>query len=132
MALPLPSAIFDVKHHQLRIRNVTRIADALKEAYRVLSPADGSWCWSSARIPNDLLQWLYDRYSSTSFRHGADRGERSRQLSVPGRIDPEVSGSGKLATMIRQGRLFAGQVPQPDHGRGGPAFGVEDLGAGPP
>jgi len=63
MALPLPSSSFDVYTISFGIRNVTRIADALKEAFRVLRPGGRLMVLEFSQIPNDLLQWMYDRYS---------------------------------------------------------------------
>ncbi len=63
MALPLPSNSFDVYTISFGIRNVTRIADALKEARRVLRPGGRLMVLEFSQIPNDLMQWVYDRYS---------------------------------------------------------------------
>lgn len=63
MALPLPSSSFDVYTISFGIRNVTRIADALQEAFRVLRPGGRLMVLEFSQIPNDLLQWMYDRYS---------------------------------------------------------------------
>jgi demethylmenaquinone methyltransferase/2-methoxy-6-polyprenyl-1,4-benzoquinol methylase len=63
MALPLPSSSLDVYTISFGIRNVTRIADALQEAFRVLRPGGRLMVLEFSQIPNDLLQWMYDRYS---------------------------------------------------------------------
>ena len=63
MALPFPDNSFDVYTISFGIRNVTRIGDALSEAYRVLRPGGRLVVLEFNRIPNDMLQWLYDRYS---------------------------------------------------------------------
>lgn len=63
MALPFPSGSFDVYTISFGIRNVTRIADALAEAYRVLRPGGRLMVLEFSHIPNDLMQWAYDRYS---------------------------------------------------------------------
>lgn len=63
MALPFPDNSFDVYTISFGIRNVTRIPDALSEAYRVLRPGGRLMVLEFSQIPNDLLQWAYDRYS---------------------------------------------------------------------
>ncbi|KFI31157.1 bifunctional demethylmenaquinone methyltransferase/2-methoxy-6-polyprenyl-1,4-benzoquinol methylase [Haematobacter massiliensis] len=63
MALPLKDAAFDVYTISFGIRNVTRIQDALSEAYRVLKPGGRLMVLEFSQIPNEGLQWLYDRYS---------------------------------------------------------------------
>ena len=63
MALPLKDASFDVYTISFGIRNVTRIQDALSEAYRVLKPGGRLMVLEFSQIPNEGLQWLYDRYS---------------------------------------------------------------------
>ena len=63
MALPFPDASFDVYTISVGIRNVTRIPDALAEAYRVLRPGGRLMVLEFSQIPNDLLQKAYDLYS---------------------------------------------------------------------
>ena len=65
MALPFPDASFDVYTISFGIRNVTRPEDALAEAFRVLRPGGRLMVLEFSQIPNDGLQWLYDRYSFT-------------------------------------------------------------------
>ena len=63
MALPFAANTFDVYTISFGIRNVTRIADALAEAFRVLKPGGRLMVLEFSRIPNDLAQWAYDKYS---------------------------------------------------------------------
>lgn len=63
MQLPFESNSFDVYTISFGIRNVTRIPDALAEAYRVLKPGGRLMVLEFSQIPNDLMQKVYDLYS---------------------------------------------------------------------
>jgi len=63
MVLPFDDASFDVYTISFGIRNVTRIEDALAEAFRVLRPGGRLMVLEFSQIPNSALQWAYDRYS---------------------------------------------------------------------
>ncbi len=63
MALPFADNSFDVYTISFGIRNVTRIPDALSEAFRVLRPGGRIMVLEFSQIPNPALQWAYDRYS---------------------------------------------------------------------
>ena len=63
MALPFEDRTFDVYTISFGIRNVTRIGDALSEAYRVLKPGGRLMVLEFSQLPNPGLQWAYDRYS---------------------------------------------------------------------
>jgi demethylmenaquinone methyltransferase / 2-methoxy-6-polyprenyl-1,4-benzoquinol methylase len=63
MALPFADNSFDVYTISFGIRNVTRIPDALSEAFRVLKPGGRLMALEFSQLPNPALQWAYDRYS---------------------------------------------------------------------
>lgn len=63
MALPFESNTFDVYTISFGIRNVTRIPDALAEAYRVLKPGGRLMVLEFSQIPNAMMQKVYDLYS---------------------------------------------------------------------
>jgi demethylmenaquinone methyltransferase/2-methoxy-6-polyprenyl-1,4-benzoquinol methylase len=63
MALPFPDDSFDVYTISFGIRNVTRIPDALAEAYRVLRRGGRLMVLEFSQLPNPAMQWAYDRYS---------------------------------------------------------------------
>ncbi|WP_028029141.1 bifunctional demethylmenaquinone methyltransferase/2-methoxy-6-polyprenyl-1,4-benzoquinol methylase UbiE [Gemmobacter nectariphilus] len=63
MALPFADNSFDVYTISFGIRNVVRIDEALREAYRVLRPGGRIMVLEFSQIPNDLMQKAYDLYS---------------------------------------------------------------------
>ena len=63
MALPFGSASFDAYTISFGIRNVTRIADGLSEAYRVLRRGGRLMVLEFSQLPNPMLQKAYDLYS---------------------------------------------------------------------
>lgn len=63
MALPFEDSSFDVYTISFGIRNVTRIEDALGEAYRVLKPGGRLMVLEFSQLPNAGMQQLYDLYS---------------------------------------------------------------------
>lgn len=63
MGLPFPDNSFDVYTISFGIRNVTRIADALSEAFRVLRPGGRLMVLEFSQLPNPAMQKAYDLYS---------------------------------------------------------------------
>jgi demethylmenaquinone methyltransferase/2-methoxy-6-polyprenyl-1,4-benzoquinol methylase len=63
MVLPFENNSFDVYTISFGIRNVTRIPDALSEAYRVLRPGGRLMVLEFSQLPNPMLQKAYDLYS---------------------------------------------------------------------
>ncbi|KAF0675945.1 bifunctional demethylmenaquinone methyltransferase/2-methoxy-6-polyprenyl-1,4-benzoquinol methylase UbiE [Profundibacterium mesophilum] len=63
MALPFEDASFDVYTISFGIRNVTRIPDALSEAFRVLRPGGRLVVLEFSQLPVPLMQKAYDLYS---------------------------------------------------------------------
>ncbi|GIT92788.1 ubiquinone/menaquinone biosynthesis C-methyltransferase UbiE [Jannaschia pagri] len=63
MALPFESNTFDVYTISFGIRNVTRIHEALSEAFRVLRPGGRLMVLEFSQLPNPLMQKAYDLYS---------------------------------------------------------------------
>ena len=63
MVLPFEDNSFDVYTISFGIRNVTRIPDALSEAYRVLRPGGRLMVLEFSQLPVDGMQKLYDLYS---------------------------------------------------------------------
>lgn len=63
MALPFEDNCFDRYTISFGIRNVTRIPDALSEAFRVLRPGGRLVVLEFSQLPNPAMQKLYDLYS---------------------------------------------------------------------
>ena len=63
MRLPFADASFDRYTISFGIRNVTRIPEALAEAFRVLRPGGRLMVLEFSQLPVPMMQWAYDRYS---------------------------------------------------------------------
>lgn len=63
MALPFEDNSFDVYTISFGIRNVTRIGDALREAFRILRPGGRLMVLEFSQLPNEAMQKAYDLYS---------------------------------------------------------------------
>jgi demethylmenaquinone methyltransferase/2-methoxy-6-polyprenyl-1,4-benzoquinol methylase len=63
MSLPFDDNSFDVYTISFGIRNVTRVTDALKEAFRVLRPGGRLMVLEFSQLPNPMMQKAYDLYS---------------------------------------------------------------------
>lgn len=61
--LPVPDASVDVYTIAFGLRNVTRIDNALKEAYRVLKPGGRFYCLEFSHVENPVMAKIYDQFS---------------------------------------------------------------------
>ena len=61
--LPFKESTFDFYTISYGIRNVTDINKCLKEAYRVLKPGGRFFCLEFSKVENEVLNFLYKRYS---------------------------------------------------------------------
>lgn len=61
--LPFPDRQFHLYSIAFGLRNVTRIDDALAEAWRVLKPGGQFFCLEFSHVKNAALRKLYDEYS---------------------------------------------------------------------
>ena len=63
--IPVKDNTFDYYSISYGIRNVSDINTVLKEAYRVLKPGGRFMCLEFSKIDNELLNYLYKKYSKT-------------------------------------------------------------------
>jgi len=63
MRMPFSNCTFDVYTISFGIRNVTNISKTLAEAYRVLKPGGRLMILEFSSVNNDLISWIYDKYS---------------------------------------------------------------------
>ena len=63
MRMPFSDNTFDVYTISFGIRNVTNISKTLSEAYRVLKPGGRLMILEFSSVNNDLISWIYDKYS---------------------------------------------------------------------
>ena len=63
MRMPFNKSTFDVYTISFGIRNVTNISKTLSEAYRVLKPGGRLMILEFSSVNNDLISWIYDKYS---------------------------------------------------------------------
>ena len=63
MRMPFSDSTFDVYTISFGIRNVTNISKTLYEAYRVLKPGGRLMILEFSSVNNDLISWIYDKYS---------------------------------------------------------------------
>ena len=132
MALPFADARFDAYTISFGIRNVTRIEDALAEAFRVLRPGGRLMVLEFSRVPEPSLRWLYDRYSfnvipALGQALAGDRASYQYLVESIRRFPDQETFAGD----DRRGRLRPGPLPQPLDGRRRAALGLEALMRGP-
>ncbi len=125
---PSPSNTFDVYTISFGIRNVTRVQDALNEAYRVLKPGGRLMVLEFSQLPNPMMQWAYDRYSFNVIpvmgQIVANDRDSYQYLVESIRKFPD---QGDVRGHDPQGRLRSGEIPQPLPGHRRAAFRLEDL-----
>ena len=63
MRMPFSDSTFDVYTISFGIRDVTNISKTLSEAYRVLKPGGRLMILEFSSVNNDLISWIYDKYS---------------------------------------------------------------------
>ena len=63
MRMPFSDSTLDVYTISFGIRNVTNISKTLSEAYRVLKPGGRLMILEFSSVNNDLISWIYDKYS---------------------------------------------------------------------
>ena len=63
--LPIEDNFFDFYSISYGIRNVTDINKTLSEAFRVLKPGGRFMCLEFSKIDNELLKFIYKKYSKT-------------------------------------------------------------------
>lgn len=62
-SLPFENNTFDVYTISFGLRNVTKIDDALKEAFRVLKPGGKFFCLEFSHVKEPFLSNVYDKFS---------------------------------------------------------------------
>ena len=124
-ALAFPDRTFDAYTIAFGIRNVPRIDLALSEAFRVLKPGSRFLCleFSTVDVPG------LDRHLRPVFVQGDPaarprRDRRRRILSIPRRIDPQISQAERVRRDDPRRRLFARQLAKPFGRHRGAAFGL--------
>ncbi len=77
--LPIPDESVDVYTIAFGLRNVTRIDDGLKEAFRVLKPGGRFYCLEFSHVDNPLLSKLYDGFSFGVIPHIGELVAKDRE-----------------------------------------------------